>query len=410
MPFPMKIQPIDFQSLEEPTRFEPVKPVVKSRLKRLFERQFLRNSAAEKVGAIEEPLHHFNKDGGSTEFEPSSLCLAKMVQNFIEESNEKQSGAVKCGRNRCNCFNGHSNDSSEDELDTYFGDSTLSSSGEALEILKVQYFKTNLLFLSYVPRLFVTFSFFPEQSLVPCASVSERNLLADTAKIVEKNKISKRKDDICRKIVSDGLLALGYDSCICKSHWDKTPSYPAGDYEYIDVVIEGQRLIIDIDFRSEFEIARSTKTFKSILQALPYIFVGKADRLQKIIAIVSEAAKQSLKKKGMHIPPWRKADYIKAKWLSPHARAPPSPHESDPKIENNKPLSQSDSEFELNNSVDGGEGGGEPVFVLSESSEEDDKKKKVVKDWKAPQVKPKSLQIGARVVTGLASVIEDHRP
>ncbi|KAK1560651.1 hypothetical protein Q3G72_029219 [Acer saccharum] len=383
MPFPMKIQPIDFQSLEEPTRFEPVKPVVKSRLKRLFERQFLRNSAAEKVGAIEEPLHHFNKDGGSTEFEPSSLCLAKMVQNFIEESNEKQSGAVKCGRNRCNCFNGHSNDSSEDELDSYFGDSTLSSSGEALEILK---------------------------SLVPCASVSERNLLADTAKIVEKNKISKRKDDICRKIVSDELLALGYDTCICKSHWDKTPSYPAGDYEYIDVVIEGQRLIIDIDFRSEFEIARSTKTFKSILQALPYIFVGKADRLQKIIAIVSEAAKQSLKKKGMHIPPWRKADYIKAKWLSPHARAPPSPHESDPKIENNKPLSQSDSEFELNNSVDGGEGGGEPVFVLSESSEEDDKKKKVVKDWKAPQVKPKSLQIGARVVTGLASVIEDHRP
>ncbi|KAK3193660.1 hypothetical protein Dsin_024970 [Dipteronia sinensis] len=380
MPFPMKIQPIDFQSVEEPTRFEPVKPVVKSRLKRLFERQFLRNSAAEKVGAIEEPLHHFNKDGGSTEFEPSSLCLAKMVQNFIEESNEKQSGAVKCGRNRCNCFNGHSNDSSEDELDSYFGDSNLSSSGEALEILK---------------------------SLVPCASVSERNLLADTAKIVEKNKISKRKDDICRKIVSDGLLALGYDTCICKSHWDKTPSYPAGDYEYIDVVIEGQRLIIDIDFRSEFEIARSTKTFKSILQALPYIFVGKADRLQKIIAIVSEAAKQSLKKKGMHIPPWRKADYIKAKWLSPHARA--TPHESDPKIENNKPLSQSDSEFELNNSVDGGEGGGEPVFVLSESSEEDDKKK-VVKDWMAPEVKPKSLQIGARVVTGLASVIEDHRP
>ncbi|KAK2648467.1 hypothetical protein Ddye_015956 [Dipteronia dyeriana] len=398
MPFPMKIQPIDFQSVEEPTRFEPVKPVVKSRLKRLFERQFLRNSAAEKAGAIEEALHHFNKDGGSTEFEPSSLCLAKMVQNFIEESNEKQSGAVKCGRNRCNCFNGHSNDSSEDELDSYFGDSNLSSSGEALEILKVQYFKTDLLFLSYVPHLFVTFSFLAEQSLVPCASVSERNLLADTAKIVEKNKISKRKDDICRKIVSDGLLGLGYDTCICKSHWDKTPAYPAGDYEYIDAVFEGQRLIIDIDFRSEFEIARSTKTFKSILQALPYIFVGKADRLQKIIAIVSEAAKQSLKKKGMHVPPWRKADYIKAKWLSPHARAttPSSSHESDLKMENNKPLSPSDSEFELNNS-----GGGEPVFVLSESSEEDDNlKKKVVKDWK----------IGARVVNGFASVIEDHRP
>lgn len=63
---------------------------------------------------------------------------------------------------------------------------------------------------------------------MPCASVSERNLLADTAKIVEKNKICKRKDDVCRKIVTDGLLALGYDASICKSRWDKTPSYPTG--------------------------------------------------------------------------------------------------------------------------------------------------------------------------------------
>lgn len=82
---------------------------------------------------------------------------------------------------------------------------------------------------------------------------------------------------------------------------------------------------MDIDFRSEFEIARPTKTYKAILQTLPYIFVGKADRLQRIIPVVSEAAKLSLKKKGMPVPPWRKAEYVKAKWLSPHVRqAPPS--------------------------------------------------------------------------------------
>jgi hypothetical protein len=66
------------------------------------------------------------------------------------------------------------------------------------------------------------------QSLVPCASICERNMLADTAKIVDKNKISKRKDDVCRKIVTDGLLGLGYDASICKSRWEKAPSYPAG--------------------------------------------------------------------------------------------------------------------------------------------------------------------------------------
>ena len=68
----------------------------------------------------------------------SSVCLAKMVQNFIEDSNEKQP-SVRCNRNRCNCFNGNCKDSFEDEFDSFggFGDSNLSSSVEAIEILKV---------------------------------------------------------------------------------------------------------------------------------------------------------------------------------------------------------------------------------------------------------------------------------
>lgn len=386
MPLSMKIQPIDFNTPEETMRIDSVKPMAKSRLKRFFDFQFpsvLRNSTAapEKVVA-EEP--HFQKDGfiGSAvvaaEFEPSSVCLDSMVQNFIEENNnnnnnnnEKQSGAVRCGRNRCNCFNRNCIDSSsEDEWDS-FGDSNYSST-EACEILK---------------------------GLVPCATVCERNLLADTSKIVEKNKICKRKDEDCRKVVTDGLLALGYDASICKSRWEKCSSYPAGEYEYIDVIIEGERYLIDIDFRSEFEIARPTKSYKTIVQALPYIFVGKADRLSRIIAIASEAAKQSLKKKNLHIPPWRKAEYVNSKWLSPHARSQ-SVNEQ-PLHVNEFKLSQAAEETEL------GEGG-ENVFAFSEGSEEEEEAK--AKEWKPPEIKPKpknSLSHGVRIVTGLASVIED---
>lgn len=145
MPFPMKIQPIDIDSetLREPVRIDSAKPVLKSRLRRLFDRQFpsvLRISSTEKPTVGEPP--HFNKDGGAiAEFEPSSVCLAKMVQNFIEESNEKQQ-PTKCGRNRCNCFHGNSNDSSDDELDVFgggFGDSMTTGSfgGDASDILKV---------------------------------------------------------------------------------------------------------------------------------------------------------------------------------------------------------------------------------------------------------------------------------
>ena len=59
-----------------------------------------------------------------------------------------------------------------------------------------------------------------------CDSVVERNLFADVAKMVfDKN---KRKDEISRKMVVDGLLGCGYAVTMCKSRWDKTSTYPAG--------------------------------------------------------------------------------------------------------------------------------------------------------------------------------------
>uniref|UniRef100_A0A1J3CU00 DUF506 family protein n=1 Tax=Noccaea caerulescens TaxID=107243 RepID=A0A1J3CU00_NOCCA len=282
MPFHVKIQPIDSDVSEDHLPFpETMKQMPKSRLKRLFERQFSIKNTSEKftVGDFEAPLSR----GNSGDFEPSSVCLAKMVLNFIEDNNgDKQ----RCGRRRCNCFTGSGTESSDDESE--WSDGLKCYSGEACEILK---------------------------NLVLCTSVRERNLLDDVTKIVE---TSKSCNDL--KIVANGLVSLGYDAALCRSRWEKSPSCPAGEYEYVDVVIEGERFLIDVDFKSKFEIARATKTYKSILQTLPYIFVGKEDRLQRIIILTSKAAKQSLKKKGLHVPPWRRAEYVKSKWMSPYVR------------------------------------------------------------------------------------------
>ncbi|CAA2988530.1 Hypothetical predicted protein [Olea europaea subsp. europaea] len=85
-------------------------------------------------GGADEP-HHCNKDSPE-EFDPSSVCLAKKVQNFIEDNNEKPH---RCSRNRCNCFNKNCTDSSEEKLDSFncFGDSTYSPSFDALDLVKV---------------------------------------------------------------------------------------------------------------------------------------------------------------------------------------------------------------------------------------------------------------------------------
>ncbi|KAG4185308.1 hypothetical protein ERO13_A09G221100v2 [Gossypium hirsutum] len=377
----MKVQPIDTDSRAgketAPARAEPVKPVLKSLIKRLFDRQFpsvLRVSAAEKSSIGET---HFSNKDGTTEFEPSSICLDKMVRNFIEDShNDKQPPPqpppAKYGRNRCNCFNGNSNDSSDDEFDE-FSESSNGSPPDTCENLK---------------------------SLVQCATVVERNLLADTAVIVEKNKNCKRKDDL-RKIVTDGLLSLGYNSSICKSKWDKSPSFPAGDYEYIDVVMEGERMLIDVDFRSEFEMARSTGTYKAIVQSLPFIFVGKPDRLDRIVTIVSEAAEQSLKNKGMHLPPWRKTEYMRAKWLSQFTRT---------SSQTDDVSAQTDVK-ETIDSVGCGEldliFGKEKTALSEENSGETKLPENPVPTWQPPAVKPKSVERGTKIVTGLASLFKE---
>ncbi|KAL6192193.1 hypothetical protein ACLB2K_038580 [Fragaria x ananassa] len=390
MPFPMKIQPIDIDS--ETLRIDmAAKPVMKSRLRRLFDRQFpsvLKISSTDKPPAADD----FNKDVGgggaiaaAAEFDPSSVCLAKMVQNFIEETNEKQQ-PKKCGRNRCNCFHGNNNDSSDDELDFFGGDSTTGGSfgGDASDILK---------------------------SLIPCVSVAERNLLADAAKIVENSKNLKQKDEL-RKIITDGLFSLGYDSSVCKSKWDKSPSFPAGEYEYIDVIVEGERLLIDIDFRSEFEVARPTGAYKAVLQSLPFIFVGKADRLGQIVSIVSEAARQSLKKKGMPFPPWRKAEYVRAKWLSPCTTRTTITQ----KLKNDVVPAPENGTVVSNDRTDHLSECGEFELIFAEdAANSTDPSPEVeakvtgnstaVGAWQPPAVKPKSVERGARIVTGLASLL-----
>ncbi|CAN1841346.1 hypothetical protein LINPERHAP1_LOCUS36450 [Linum perenne] len=396
---PMKIQPIDVDSHMPlaPARAEPAKPVLKSRLKRLFDRQLpsvLRISSVDKP-IVADAQQYGAKDAGGlgagvAEFEPSSVILAKMVQNYMEETNEKPFR----GRNRCNCFNGNTNDSSDDEFDVFdggFGESIISNGppGDANDILK---------------------------SLIPCASISERNLLADAAAIVEKNKNHKQKEQL-RKIVADGLSAAGYDCSICKSKWEKSSSYPAGEYEYVDVIVDGERLLIDIDFRSEFEIARSTGAYKAVLQSLPYLFVGKPERLGQIVSIVSEAARQSLKKKGMHFPPWRKAEYIRSKWLSPFTRltdtAPDSKaeeHQNGGELpdETEKEECSGDLELIFGEKATASETQSSSTTPpATNSGGQETMKVETAVAWQPPAVKPKNVERRTKMVTGLASLLKE---
>ncbi|KAK9283797.1 hypothetical protein L1049_012051 [Liquidambar formosana] len=121
------------------------------------------------------------------------------------------------------------------------------------------------------------------------------------------------------------LRHSGYDAAVCASRWQGCGKVPGGDHEYIDVVKyndsgSSERLIIDIDFQSHFEIARAVESYDRILNSLPVVFVGSLDKLKQFLKVMVEAARSSLKQNSMPLPPWRSLAYLQAKWESPYQR------------------------------------------------------------------------------------------
>lgn len=105
--------------------------------------------------------------------------------------------------------------------------------------------------------------------------------------------------------------------------------FAAGDYEYIDVVVAGEhgggaassssssssRIVVDIDFSSQFQLARPAPWYAQLWARLPAVFVGPRARLRKAVSLLCEAAQRSLRESGLHVPPWRRSGYMQAKWL-----------------------------------------------------------------------------------------------
>lgn len=359
----------------------------------MFRRLMVRVTPAERLvgdGKERDKDERAPASGAGAEAEVGSVGLDKMVISFMEDS----SAAVeRPPRGRCsNCFNGNQ-DGSDDEDFGFLPSASApaaapAAAGDALELLK---------------------------GLVQCASTAERNLLADASRIAErcgKGSGSGRKKADVRRAVADGLRALGYDAAVCTSRWDKTPSHPAGEHEYIDAVVEsgsgsGARLVVEVDFRSEFEVARPTKAYRAALQALPPLFVGTPDRLGRIVAVVAEAARQSLRKRGLHFPPWRKHEYMCAKWLSPHARS--SSPDKTPALATPISAATFSGEFELRFDE-------KPKAADDDIPGGEDKKITVVVSptptpWRpeeaeaATKLSPQPPQAKRKVVTGLASLL-----
>ncbi|XP_016500684.1 uncharacterized protein LOC107819115 [Nicotiana tabacum] len=116
------------------------------------------------------------------------------------------------------------------------------------------------------------------------------------------------------------LRDRGFDAGLCKSKWEKSGNRTSGSYEYIDINMANNRYIIEISLAEEFEIARPTACYTSLLEIYPQIFVGKIEELKQIVKIMCRAMKKSMKKMDIYVPPWRRLAYMQAKWFGSYKR------------------------------------------------------------------------------------------
>ncbi|KAJ1427154.1 hypothetical protein SESBI_09809 [Sesbania bispinosa] len=168
-----------------------------------------------------------------------------------------------------------------------------------------------------------------------CSDSEKREMLQEIFGVDDceaKEKIRKEVSELAWGIVGDKsssefkrhlmscLRDRGFDAGLCKSRWEKNTRFPAGEYEYIDVNFAGNRYIIEISLVTEFEIARPTNQYSSLLDVFPSVFVGKVEELKRVVRLMCTAMKGSMKSMDLHIPPWRRNGYMQAKWFSSYKR------------------------------------------------------------------------------------------
>ncbi|OAY84441.1 hypothetical protein ACMD2_03891 [Ananas comosus] len=108
------------------------------------------------------------------------------------------------------------------------------------------------------------------------------------------------------------------------------PGVSAGSYEYIDVVVAASaaeknvkgssRYIVDAEVAAGLEVARATEGYGRVVGAVPALVVARAEAVGRAVRVAAAAARRSLRRQGLHVPPWRKPRYLLAKWLGPYRR------------------------------------------------------------------------------------------
>uniref|UniRef100_A0ACD5Z334 Uncharacterized protein n=1 Tax=Avena sativa TaxID=4498 RepID=A0ACD5Z334_AVESA len=161
------------------------------------------------------------------------------------------------------------------------------------------------------------------------ADAAASRIRAEAERAVVDARMTMAGADGVRKRVAERLCARGFDAGICRSSWERSSSSPAGTHEYVDVVLSASfstsRYIVEVNVAAEFETARPSAEYQELVLALPPVLVATPETFKEVAAAMCGAAAESIRGAGMHVPPWRRARYMQAKWSGKYKRVLATP-------------------------------------------------------------------------------------
>ena len=73
-------------------------------------------------------------------------------------------------------------------------------------------------------------------------------------------------------------------------------------------------LIVDIEFKEQFELAQPSTQYEELLQQLSPVFIGSQTKVQNVVVLLCDEMSRAFKVQGQVPPPWRRASSMLSKW------------------------------------------------------------------------------------------------
>jgi uncharacterized protein (TIGR01615 family) len=78
-------------------------------------------------------------------------------------------------------------------------------------------------------------------------------------------------------------------------------------------------VVVDIEFKEQFELAQSTKLYEDLLDELGPVFIGSQSKVQSVVTLLCDEMSRVFKVQGQVPPPWRRDSSMMSKWCPRHS-------------------------------------------------------------------------------------------